>query len=78
MTDRAVVALGNPYRRDDGVGPALLEELAQRDLPDVDLLDLGDATFELVHVLAAHDVVVIVDAVNFGGDPGEIAVFDPD
>ena len=77
MTDRAVVALGNPYRRDDGVGPAVLDALDQRDLSAVALLDLGDATFELVHVCTDYELVVIVDAVQFGRDPGDVAVFDP-
>ncbi|WP_135663825.1 hydrogenase maturation protease [Halorhabdus rudnickae] len=75
--DRAVVALGNPYRRDDGVGPALLARLRDRDLPSVDCLDLGDAGFDLVHVVMDYEGVVIVDAVDFGGDAGEIDVFDP-
>ncbi|WEL17135.1 Hydrogenase maturation protease [Halorhabdus sp. SVX81] len=75
--DRAIVALGNPYRRDDGVGPALVGRLREEGLSSVDCLDLGDAGFELVHVVADYDAVVIVDAVDFGGDPGEIVVFDP-
>ncbi|WP_195837562.1 hydrogenase maturation protease [Halorhabdus sp. CBA1104] len=77
-SERAVVGLGNPYRRDDGVGPALIDRLAAQDLPSTDLLDLGDAGFELVHVLTDYEAVVIVDAVRFGGDPGEYIVFDPD
>ncbi|WP_181684964.1 hydrogenase maturation protease [Halorhabdus salina] len=75
---RAVVGLGNPYRRDDGVGPAIVDRLSERDLPSTDLLDLGDAGFELVHVLAEYEAVVIVDAVDFDGDPGEIVIFAPD
>jgi len=75
--DRAIVALGNPYRRDDGIGPALVDRLREEGLPSVDCLDLGDAGFDLVHVVADYDAVVIVDAVDFGGDPGEIVVFDP-
>lgn len=74
--DRAIVALGNPYRRDDGIGPALVDGLRDRDLPSVDCLDLGDAGFDLVHVVADYAAVVIVDAVDFGGDPGEVTVFD--
>lgn len=75
--ERAIVALGNPYRRDDGVGPALVDRLRDRDRPSVDCLDLGDAGFDLVHVVMDYDAVVIVDAVDFGGDPGEVVVFDP-
>jgi len=73
----AVVALGNPYRRDDGVGPALVDRLRDRELPSVDCLDLGDAGFDLVHVVVDYEAIVIVDAVDFGGDPGEVVVFDP-
>ncbi|WP_211194962.1 hydrogenase maturation protease [Halorhabdus amylolytica] len=72
----AVVALGNPYRRDDGVGPALVARLRDRDLR-ADCLDLGDAGFDLVHVVVDYEAIVIVDAVDFGGDPGEVVVFDP-
>jgi hydrogenase maturation protease len=78
MAAQAVVALGNPFRGDDGVGPAVVEALEDRDLADLDLLDLGDATFELLYVLADHDAAVIVDAVDFGGDPGDVAVFAPE
>ena len=76
-TDRAIAALGNPYRQDDGVGPAVLKRLADRKLPAVDCLDLGDAGFDLVHVTADYERVVVVDAVDFGGEPGEVTVFDP-
>ncbi|MFW6003881.1 MAG: hydrogenase maturation protease [Halanaeroarchaeum sp.] len=78
MTDcDAVIALGNPFRRDDGVGPTLLDRLGDRELPDVELIDLGDPGFRLVHVLADYSSVVIVDAVDFGAEPGTFEVFDP-
>lgn len=78
MTDcDAVVALGNPFREDDGVGPMLLDRLREHDLPDVELVDLGDPGFRLVHVLADYSAVVIVDAVDFGAEPGTFDVFDP-
>ncbi len=78
MTDcDAVIALGNPFRRDDGVGPLLLDRLRDRELPDVELVDLGDPGFRLIHVLADYSSVVIVDAVEFGAEPGTVEVFDP-
>lgn len=78
MTDcDAVVALGNPFREDDGVGSILLDRLRDRELPDVELVDLGDPGFRLIHVLADYSSVVIVDAVDFGAEPGTFEVFDP-
>jgi len=78
MTDcDAVIALGNPFRADDGVGPTLLDRLGDRELPDVELVDLGDPGFRLIHVLADYSSVVIVDAVDFGAEPGTFEVFDP-
>jgi len=74
----AVIALGNPLRGDDGIGPVLLERLRERDLSTgVELRDLGDGGFDLLHALSDADRTVIVDAVRFGGDPGEYAVFEP-
>ena len=73
-----VIALGNPLRGDDGIGPVLLERLRERNLPTaVELRDLGDGGFDVLHALSDADRAVIVDAVRFGGDPGEYAVFEP-
>ncbi|MEF8881659.1 MAG: hydrogenase maturation protease [Halapricum sp.] len=78
MTDcDAVIALGNPFRKDDGVGPILLDRLRGRELPDVEFVDLGDPGFRLIHALADYSSVVIVDAVDFGAEPGTFEVFDP-
>jgi hydrogenase maturation protease len=75
---RGVIGLGNPLRGDDGIVMVLFDHLRERDLPaDVDLQELGDAGFTLVHALADFDRVLVVDAVHFGGDPGDHAVFTP-
>ncbi|MCU4717512.1 hydrogenase maturation protease [Halapricum hydrolyticum] len=74
-----VIALGNPLRGDDGIGNVLLDRLRERGLPaDVEFRDLGDGGFDVLHALADADRAVIVDAVRFGGEPGECAVFEPD
>lgn len=73
-----VIALGNPLRGDDGIGNVLLNRLRERGLPaDVELRDLGDGGFDVLHALADADRAVIVDAVRFGGEPGECVVFEP-
>ena len=73
----AVIALGNPFRRDDGVGPILLDRLRDRELPGTELVELGDPGFRLIHVLADYSSVVVVDAVDFGAEPGTFETFDP-
>jgi hydrogenase maturation protease len=79
MHNRAVIALGNPLRGDDGIGQRILDELRERELPsDVVLLDGGTGGFKLLHLLARVDDVVIVDAVRHGGAPGDHVFFTPD
>ncbi|AUX10044.1 hydrogenase maturation protease [Halalkaliarchaeum desulfuricum] len=73
----AVIGLGNPFRRDDGVGPELIERLQNRNLPNTDVIDIGDHPFQLIHVVKDYEAVLIVDAVDFGGKPGSFKVFDP-
>lgn len=74
-----IIGLGNPLRGDDGVVMVLLDRLRERGVPDdVELVDLGDGGFRLLYTLEAFDSAVVVDAVTFGGDPGEHTVFTPE
>ena len=61
---------------DDGAGVAVLELL---DIPDdVKVIELGTGGINLVHEIANFDSVIIIDAADFGGQPGDIRVFSPD
>ncbi|MEP2704113.1 MAG: hydrogenase maturation protease [Roseibium sp.] len=57
-----LIGYGNPGRGDDGLGPALSEAIAARDLAGLDV----DTDYQLVaeHVLAIadHDLVIFADA----------------
>lgn len=78
-TQTGVVGLGNPLRRDDGVVMVLLESLRERGIPaGVELVDLGDGGFRLLYTLEEFERALVVDAVEFGGEPGEHAVFTPE
>jgi hydrogenase maturation protease len=67
-----ILALGNPLRGDDGVGVAVLEQLAQADLPPgVALLDGGTPGLETVLLLQDYQRAVIVDAAEMGYSPGQ-------
>jgi len=76
-----VIGIGNPLRRDDGIGIVLLEKLIEKknDLPsDIEYVDGGTGGMNLLHMLALFDVVLIIDAVNFNGRPGEPKLFRPE
>lgn len=67
-----VIGLGNPLRGDDGVVPVLFERIRAHGTPsDTDLLEYDAPTLRVVHALAAYDRVLLVDAVQFGGETGD-------
>jgi hydrogenase maturation protease len=73
-----IIGVGNPLRRDDGIGIVLLEKLIEKksDLPeDIEYIDGGTGGMNLLHILALFDVALIIDAVNFNGLPGESKLF---
>jgi len=58
-----VIGVGNPYRADDGVGPAVLAELERRRPPGVDLIVADGEPSQLLDAWAGRDLAVVVDAV---------------
>jgi hydrogenase maturation protease len=74
----AIIALGNQLMGDDGAGPAVLEWVRRKRLPaGTELVDAGTPGLRLLHILTDVDAAVLVDAVDFGGAPGEIRTFAP-
>jgi len=69
-----VIACGNPYMGNDGVGPAVMEQLAA-DHPEIDIIDGGLGGFGLIPLMEGCDRVVIVDATTGMGCVGEVQVF---
>jgi len=77
MKKTAIIGIGNTLMSDDGAGVRVLEILD--DLPDhVSIVELATGGMVLLHHLEDYDRVIIADAVDFGGRPGEIRVFSPD
>lgn len=68
-----VVGVGNAARGDDGAGPAVVEQLQEA---GVDALDVGDAPERYLGPIAESgaETVVFLDAVDFGGRPGEVVL----
>jgi hydrogenase maturation protease len=74
-----VVGFGNPFRRDDGIGPAVIRRLqSEGSLKGFELLDGGTDGFLLLELAKQYEQIVIVDAVDMGMTPGEIRVFAPE
>ena len=77
MNGVLVASLGNPLVADDGVGLAVIKKLEQRELPaGVRLADLGTDLLALSSHLDGIDKVILIDAINFNGEPGELRRFD--
>ncbi len=72
-----VIAVGNPFCGDDGVGAAVLAELAATS-PSLRLADLGTDALALVEALRPDEPCVIVDAARMGREPGAVAAFSPE
>ena len=78
-----ILGVGNPLRRDDGIGPELISLLSEkRDSyklsANVDLLDGGTDGLGLIEYLKEYKKVIIIDAVEMKLKPGTIKVFTPE
>ena len=76
-----IIGLGNPLRRDDAVGLLLLQYLQQnkKNLSNtIDFIDGGTSGMKLLHLLKNYETVLLLDAVDFKGKPGEIKQFTID
>lgn len=77
----AVFCVGNQLMLDDGVGPAVYEELTGAyEFPEnVQLFDVGCMSLSMVGCVDEFDYLVTVDAVDgTGEEPGTVFSFAPD
>ena len=77
----AVFCVGNRLHLDDGVGPAVYDEVLERfDVPEnVELFDLGVLTMDMIGYIDTCDVVITVDAIEHSGEePGTVLRGAPD
>ena len=59
-----VIAIGNDFRRDDGVGPAVLRELRDLVPPGVDLVLTDGEPARLIEAWTGASLAIVVDAVR--------------
>lgn len=75
----AVIGVGNTLMGDDGVGIEIVEGLNRQELGnDVELVYGGTAGMALVRYFLECELVIVLDAIDAGGEPGEIFRFHPD
>lgn len=71
-----VIGVGNPYRRDDGVGPHLAQAIRKHGPPCVHAIEHSGEGASLMELWRNEDAVYLFDAVSSGGVPGSITHFD--
>jgi hydrogenase maturation protease len=73
-----IIGIGNPLRKDDGIGLILLDYIKKdaNDFPKtVSFVDGGTGGMNLLHVFNRFDLVILLDAVHFEGTPGHTRFF---
>ncbi|PWR23115.1 hydrogenase maturation protease [Zavarzinia compransoris] len=68
----AVIGCGNPNRRDDGAGPAVIARLRQAGVGGAGLFDAGTDGMAVLYAARGCRRLIIVDAARTGAVPGAI------
>ena len=75
MATAVVIGVGNRWRRDDIAGIAVLDALQTRVGDHVTLVESDGEPTRLLDALTMGDLVVLVDAVKTGAEPGTVHRF---
>jgi len=81
-----ICGVGNKLKKDDGLGPYIIEELEKQVLPanvspvrsklstsnGVSLMDFGTSGFKTALEIGKYHKVIFVDAIQLGNQPGQI------
>ena len=79
MKKLAVIGIGNILLRDDGVGIHAINELSKEDsIANVDFIDGGTSTIDLLGYFLDSDDVIIIDSLKGGHPPGTIYRITPE
>lgn len=70
--DVVVIGIGNSFRRDDGVGITVVDELARRRLTGVEVVASTGEPGALLEAWSGARLAVVVDAVGGEGRPGRV------
>lgn len=74
-----IAGVGNLLFTDEGVGVHIIRGLSKKELPEeVELAEIGTATFELIRLVDGKDKVIIIDAIISDETPGTIYRLTPE
>jgi hydrogenase maturation protease len=75
-----VACVGNIFLGDDAFGVEVARRLADRAMPErVRVVEFGIRSYDLAYALMDEwDLVILVDALPRGGQPGTVYVFEPE
>ena len=72
----AVIGIGHPLRKDDGIGLVIFNRLAS--IPDhkrFDFFDFSSSSIDLANKLSVYKTALLIDGINAGLKPGELKLF---
>lgn len=74
----ALLGVGETLRGDDGVGVKIIELLVKSALEDILILNTGSVPEAFTGKLVEHNSthVLLLDAANFQGEPGDVKLID--
>ena len=73
MKKIVIIGFGNLLMGDDGVGIQAGQKLMKASLPvHVEVIDGGVASFEILDQVRTADLIILIDALAAGGQPGDI------
>lgn len=75
---RTIVCIGNTLKGDDGVAIELYQKLTGK--INAELIDAGTVPENYIQRIIKNEpqMIVLIDAVNFGGSAGQVQVFNPE
>jgi len=68
-----ILGIGNLILKDEGIGVHVVRTLEEKKLPpEVDLVDGGTATMDLLSIIYESERIIVIDALKAGSKPGTI------
>jgi hydrogenase maturation protease len=71
-----VIGVGNEYRSDDGVGLMVARRLTEMGIEGVCAIHISSEGMSLLEAWQDSEMVVLVDAISSGGEPGTVYRID--
>ena len=73
-----LLGLGNILLKDEGVGVHVVTTMREKYSfsPEIEAIDGGTLGLDLLHLIEDKDKLLIIDAINFGKEPGFIGVLE--